>query len=620
MGENKGRTFPGGNSSVSFRRISLRWLAQSISQRLISRGGLYDASEPYFSFYAQNDLINETMVENLCAFVMPGQRRNWQLILLSCSLSLIASGDTAYAADVLFSAPGGSAWLNGANWTGGSIPANGDVAQFGANPTGSGGVGINFANPTNAGTQTNGQRIEEAGAIEITSARSGVNNMSIGNNSSTAGATGTLRLLGATVNGTSNVILRNNSNRSLTIRDTQGSGTQTMSLALGNAINNVILIDGSGDITISSVIKDAAGSKLTIGGIGTGLVNIITSGTNTYSGGTTISQGSVVWNNADSFGTGGVTINDSNTLGDVTLAKNANGNLSSNITVANAGTGTAFIGSSTAGSAVTVNYNGSLTLDKSATLRSGNGALVTFQGAVSGTGGVTVSGTGTVRLTNSNSYQGNTTVNVGTLQVNNTTGSGTGTGNVVVNNDGTLSGTGSIAGSVTLNSTAHLAPGTGIESLEIGTSLANSLTFSGTSNFDYDINSSGTPAADLIDVKGSVTIGANANLNVTDLAGMSPVALSNVTFTLISYTGTLTGTFASQPEGSIVTVGPNAFTLRYADTSGGTNFGGGTGSKFVTLSISAVPEANVFVFGMIGCSLVGLVFAGRKFLSRKSAA
>ena len=67
-------------------------------------------------------------------------------------------------------------------------------------------------------------------------------------------------------------------------------------------------------------------------------------------------------------------------------------------------------------------------------------------------------GTGTLILTGANTYNGGTFVNEGILLVNNTNGSGTGSGAVVVNG-GTLGGTGTISGAVTVNAGGTLSPG-----------------------------------------------------------------------------------------------------------------------------------------------------------------
>ena len=94
-------------------------------------------------------------------------------------------------------------------------------------------------------------------------------------------------------------------------------------------------------------------------------------------------------------------------------------------------------------------------------------------------------GGGTLALTGDNSYSGGTLVNEGRLLVNNTAGSGTGSGTVTVN-AGTLGGTGSIGGAVVVNSGAHIAPGASIESLDVA-----SITLSSGSILDFEL---GAPA------------------------------------------------------------------------------------------------------------------------------
>lgn len=110
---------------------------------------------------------------------------------------------------------------------------------------------------------------------------------------------------------------------------------------------------------------------------------------------------------------------------------------------------------------------GGTTLDISGTLRTSSS---TSQD------GLVKDGSGTLVLAGASTYDGQTTVNAGTLLVNNTSGSGTGTGDVTVNTGGTLGGAGIIAGNVVVQSGGTLAPGV----TNIGTlTINNSLTLSG---------------------------------------------------------------------------------------------------------------------------------------------
>ena len=140
----------------------------------------------------------------------------------------------------------------------------------------------------------------------------------------------------------------------------------------------------------------------------------------------------------------------------------------------------------------------------------------TFSGIIqngSGTVGLNKSGTGTLTITNpSNSYGGGTTVQQGLLKVNNTSGSGTGSGPVVVNSGGALGGGfgldttainaanlhngvydanhfGIISGAVEIASGGHLAPGNSVGTLTVG-----SLTLDPGSILDFEFNA--TPAND----------------------------------------------------------------------------------------------------------------------------
>ncbi len=104
--------------------------------------------------------------------------------------------------------------------------------------------------------------------------------------------------------------------------------------------------------------------------------------------------------------------------------------------------------------------SGSVTLG-SATLTIQNTGTDTFSGVISGSGSVTKSGAGIQILSGANTYTGGTTVSVGKLLVNNTTGSGTGTNTVNVTG-GIFGGTGIIGGATTISPGAiHTAADTG---------------------------------------------------------------------------------------------------------------------------------------------------------------
>ncbi len=80
---------------------------------------------------------------------------------------------------------------------------------------------------------------------------------------------------------------------------------------------------------------------------------------------------------------------------------------------------------------------------------------------LNGGGLLTKSTAGTLTMGNGNTYTGGTSVTAGTLEVVNTTGSGTGTGAVTVGTGAVLSGSGSIAGATTIAAGGVLAPGVG---------------------------------------------------------------------------------------------------------------------------------------------------------------
>jgi autotransporter-associated beta strand protein len=267
----------------------------------------------------------------------------------------------------------------------------------------------------------------------------------------------------------------------------------------------------------------------------------------------------------------------------------------------------------TVGGSNNIEFSGGVTLATSPIITVSNTGTSTFSGTIGGTGfGITKAGAGTLTLTGANTYDGGTTISGGALLASNTTGSATGSGTVTVSTGGTLAGAGAISGAVVVDG-GTLAPGASIESLDVG---ALSFNAAGTFAAELNTNASLTVAADLVNADGNFSIAAGALLSAVDLG--SGKFVNGTKLTLISYDGTWNGgTFDTHPDDSLITVGANDYVINYNDTTGGSNFGGGTFTNYLTLT--AIPEASVAVFGSLVCAVISLVHGGRKLLRRGAA-
>ncbi|HEY2886392.1 MAG TPA: autotransporter domain-containing protein [Rhizomicrobium sp.] len=108
--------------------------------------------------------------------------------------------------------------------------------------------------------------------------------------------------------------------------------------------------------------------------------------------------------------------------------------------------------------------------------------IVTFGGVVSGTGSVSLLGSGTTILTGTSTYTGTTTVNSGTLDVNGSIANSA----VTVKSGATLKGNGSV-GSLTLATGSTIAPGNSIGTLHV----AGNVSFASGSIFQVEANAAG---------------------------------------------------------------------------------------------------------------------------------
>ena len=236
---------------------------------------------------------------------------------------------------------------------------------------------------------------------------------------------------------------------------------------------------------------------------------------------------------------------------------------------------------------------------------SGNTLISSIISGIPAGSTLTKDGSGTLTLTGTNIYTRGTTVEAGTLLVNNTAGSGTGTRSVTVNNAGTtLGGTGTMTGAVTVNAGANIAPGNGGNNTAILTTGA--LTLASTSNFRVDIN--GTTAGSGYDrlnvATGGVTItGSNVVITVGTTLSVGQ------TFTILSKVaaGAITGTFAGIPQGGTV-VGSDGTVFSVSYT-------GDTGNDIVlTVTAAPVPEPSTWIGGAL--AIAGLAFTQRRRLRK----
>jgi autotransporter-associated beta strand protein len=202
-----------------------------------------------------------------------------------------------------------------------------------------------------------------------------------------------------------------------------------------------------------------------------------------------------------------------------------------------------------------------------------NNLSTTFGGVITGVfsaGAITKIGTGTLTLTNgANTYTGGTNVNQGALLVSNTTGLGAG-GPIKVN-AGTLGGTGTVAGPVTVGTGsgtgAFFAPA--YHSRKPATfTIQGALTFNADSTYSCSLKAKGGRARNDQVVAGGVTIqsGAIFFLHATIRGSIA----SGTVFTAISNTAAtpIAGTFSNLLDGGLVTVGGTTFQADYEGGDG----------------------------------------------------
>jgi autotransporter-associated beta strand protein len=431
-----------------------------------------------------------------------------------------------------------TAWHTSGNWSPSTSPSawlTDDVAQFQNSGT-STTAGINMSNFSTS---------LSIGGIEMHGARTRA--LTIGNSSAT---TGVLTLNGSMINFIPNVILRNNSNSLLTIQNNETGTGKTMNVTLGNSTNNIIYIDSSGGISISSNISGSS-RLLSLAGIGTGKLTL--SGSNTFSGGVTINSGrSLNVNNNAALGTGTFTINGG--IIDATV---------SGINITNA----MQIGASFryTGTQNLTQSTGNITLTTSPTITV-DASVLSLGGVISGSFGITKAGSGTLTLTAGNLYSGITTVSAGTLRLNRTGGTTIPANNNVTVTGGTLQ----ISTSQVLND-VNISGGTLQVDAGVTLTINGAYTGGGTivNNGKIVITAASTfPGS-------STTISAMNDLEINRSAGVALDKNMTVTGTLTLTSGILdlssqTLTISGSVARTTGTIDADAGTLTFTNTTGST--------------------------------------------------
>lgn len=203
-----------------------------------------------------------------------------------------------------------------------------------------------------------------------------------------------------------------------------------------------------------------------------------------------------------------------------------------------------------------------------------------FEGAISGGGGLTLAG-GALELTGANTYTGRTLVAAGKLVAGSATGSATGSGPVLVQNQALLAGSGVISGLVEVASGGMLSPG--VDS--VGQLTVGELLLRDGALFVADIAS--VMSYDQVTVTGNNVVLSNALLNVQ--LSYTPELFE--AFTLVKNEGSnpVQGTFLGLDEGATFVEDGTEFQISYL---------GGDGHDVL---ITAIPEpASVILLLLAG--------------------
>ncbi len=322
------------------------------------------------------------------------------------------------------------------------------------------------------------------------------------------------------IGGTGSVVKSGEKTLTLSGSNTYTGGT---TISGGTLVASNVEALGSGDVTDNATLEMNTGGDFAnnIGGTGSvvksGDETLTLSGANSYTGGTTISGGTLVASNVEALGTGDVTDNatlELNTGGDFDNAISGSGQVvkSGDKTLTLSGINSYTGGTTISGGtlvASNVDALGSGDVTDNATLELNTGG--DFANDIGGTGSVVKSGDKTLTLSGANSYTGGTTISGGTLVASNVEALGTGD----VTNNATLElNTGGDFDNAISGSGQVVKSGDKTLTLSGANSYSGATTISGGTLIATHVNALGTGA---IDNRASLLLDASGQFTVTDL-------------------------------------------------------------------------------------------------------
>jgi fibronectin-binding autotransporter adhesin len=319
------------------------------------------------------------------------------------------------------------------------------------------------------------------------------------------------------------------------------------------------------DTTLAAQIQEQTGS-LAIRKVGTGTLTL--NGPSTYTGGTRVSGGTLLVGNNAALGTGGLRLGNGTTFG----------TSGGPVTLANAVT-------LSQGSEMIDTSGGDLTLTGDIGQAGGNAALTKVGG-------------GTLILTGDATYNGNTTVSAGTLQVGDGGTSGSVRGNIVD------TGTVNFDRSDTTTYGRRISGSGDVAQIGAGTlALTGTNTFTGTASVNADgrlqLRDNGSiAAAATVQADGTFDISRhNGGASIQSLSGAGDVALGRNDLTLTEASDTFSGVIHGRggltlADGIEVLTGVNTY-------RGGTRVDGGTLVVSGAGTLGAVTGSTIVTGGIL---------------------